>query len=312
MKGFFSAMLALCLSLGTPAHHALAAPGPSPAALTAKVETGDIETVRTWLEGGMDPDYVGNSVGTGLMIAAWNGNIPMMALFVSHGADVNKVNGFGEQALMFAAWNGHTAAVRWLLSHGAGAKREAGQWSALHYAVFAGRGETMRLLIESGADINARSPNGSTVLMMAAREGHLDLARALVEAGADRKAVNEHGDGALEWAMRHNHLRVAQAISSAPEFARAVSRPREHWGEPIRSALAPAELERLVKVRALMVEQGELTDKIDRQIAGLMFARDLLAERELPPRVTAIEITASAKRAGSERVRLVRAPRQGQ
>ena len=67
---------------------------------------GDISQVREWLGAGLDPDYVADRVGTGLMIAAWTGNVPMMELFVTRGADVNKANALGEQALMHAAWRG--------------------------------------------------------------------------------------------------------------------------------------------------------------------------------------------------------------
>jgi hypothetical protein len=41
----------------------------------------------------------GAVIGSGLMIGAWEGNMPMMDLFHSRGADINKANHLGEQAL---------------------------------------------------------------------------------------------------------------------------------------------------------------------------------------------------------------------
>jgi hypothetical protein len=42
---------------------------------------GDVAAAREWLDAGLPPDFEGNVIGTGLMIGAWEGNIPMMELF---------------------------------------------------------------------------------------------------------------------------------------------------------------------------------------------------------------------------------------
>ena len=65
-------------------------------------------------------------------------------------------------------------------------------------------------LIEHGAKVNARSPNGSTPLMMAAREGREELARTLLESGADTRAKNDWGDTPLVLAMRYDHYRLGK------------------------------------------------------------------------------------------------------
>ncbi|TRZ91553.1 MAG: ankyrin repeat domain-containing protein, partial [Rhodocyclaceae bacterium] len=70
-----------------------------------------------------------------MMIGAWEGNIPMMELFVAHGADINKANSFGEQALLHAAWKGRLEAVRWLVERGARLNREGKEWAALHLSL---------------------------------------------------------------------------------------------------------------------------------------------------------------------------------
>jgi len=45
--------------------------------------------------------------------------------------------------------------------------------------------EEVRLLLEQGADINARDRYGQTALMNAAHTGQLALVRLLIEKGAD-------------------------------------------------------------------------------------------------------------------------------
>jgi hypothetical protein len=306
------AALLTVLALAQPARAQL----PDPVQFGVRMELGDIAQARQWLDAGLEPDFFADRIGTGLMIAAWEGNIPLMELFVARGADVNMTNAFGEQALLHAAWRGKLDAVKWLLAHGAQINREPLQWTALHYAVFAGQDEVARYLIGLGADINARSTNGSSVLMMAVYEGHEALARTLVELGADRSIKNDRGDGALEWAMKYKHLGIARLVSEPQQFAAAASLPKEHWGQPVRSLLsvqepapgqapapaAPGELERLLSVRSLLAARGltNAADKLDRQIAALR------AKRELDSRPAAIlEISASRSAPSEQKARLI-------
>ncbi len=280
---------------------------PSPVEYGARVEAGDLDRVRRWLDAGVDPNYVADRIGTGLMIGAWHGNIALMDLFVSRGADVNRSNAFGEQALMHAAWRGHLEAAQWLLARGAQLNREPLQWSALHYAVFAGHGEIARTLMERGADINARSPNGSSVLMMAVYEGREELARTLIERGADPKVKNEWGDGALEWAMKFNHTTIARLVTSKEEFAEVASQPKAHWGEPTRSEFASEELTRLLRVRNVLETKGLSLERVDRQIATerVRVARAGIGQKAVPPRAATLEISAKRSAPREQKARLV-------
>ncbi len=281
---------------------------PDPVRFALRMEMGGLPQARAWLEEGLPPDFFADRIGTGLMIAAWIGNVPLMELFVAHGADVNKANALGEQALMHAAWRGNLDAVKWLIAHGAQINRKPLQWTALHYAVFAGQDEVAQYLIDNGADINALSNNGSSVLMMAAYEGHEELARKLIALGADRSIKNDRGDGALEWAMRYKHMGIARLVSEPEQFAAAANLPKEHWGEPVRSqpiaqaAAAPDELEDMLNVRKILVEHDmpNAVKRLDRQIAALR------AKREGATRPAAIlEISASRKAPRKQHARLI-------
>ena len=233
---------ALCLFSGS----AWAA-SPDPIEFGWAVESNNISKIKAWLDDGLDPEFQGNQLGTGLMAAAWHGNIPMMALFVERGANPRRANKNGEQPLQLAAWNGHMEAVKWLLEHGAVLNREGNYWGALHYAVFNGHTDLAKYLIGRGAEINARSPNGSTPLMMAAREGREDLTKVLLESGGDPKSKNDWGDNALTLAMRYDHYRLGKMISSPEEFEIAVKAPKESFGDASRSASPPSAIEDLLK-----------------------------------------------------------------
>ena len=171
------------------------------------------------------------------------------------------------------------------------------QWTPLHYAVFAGHREVADYLMEQGADINAQSTNGSSVLMMAIYEGREDLARLLIEKGAEREFRNDWGDGALEWAMRYNQLNVARMLTNPEEFNIAVSQPKETWGEPTRSLRMSKELEELMEMREKLVERGESTEGIDKRIAieRVRVMRSEIDQPKTPQRAATMEITASRK-----------------
>lgn len=264
------------------------------------MELGNLSQAREWLDEGLSPDFMADRIGSGLMIGAWEGNIPMMELFLSRGAQINLSNANGEQALQMAAWQGHLKAVEWLLDHGAGLNREGNHWSALHYAVFAGRKEVVRLLMARGADVNAKAPNKSTVLMMAAREGHEDLARELLAAGADPRPVNDWGDNALTWAMRQNNLMIAKLVAVAPtEFAEAVRAPREFFGKPVRSTPAPQELSEILKEIRIARAQGKSVDDLEQALFAMAAKLKAKAQAESVARKgapTALYITASRSR----------------
>lgn len=235
---------------------------PNPARFALIVEQGDLDTVTRWLDAGLPPDFMGSSIGSGLMIAAWKGDIAMMDLFLKKGARIEQANRYDETALLLASWRGHLDAVRWLLDHGVQATRSGERWSALHYAAFSNRPEITQLLIERGAAVNARAPNGSTVLMMAAREGHEALAQQLLTAGADPKAVNERGENALIWAMRHEHFSIAQMVANQEDFARAAKADPNSFGSKQRSIAAPPEIEEVLRQMRLAEAAGQNTQSL--------------------------------------------------
>jgi tetratricopeptide (TPR) repeat protein len=237
------------------------------------VELGDVATAREWLDAGLPPDFEGNVIGTGLMIGAWEGNIPMMELFLSRGADINKVNASGEQALLLAAWKGQLAAVRWLVERGASLNRQGKQWAALHYAAFNGHAEVVAYLLDRGADINALSSNGSTPLMMAAREGRESIAKTLLAAGARRDIVNEYGDDAMRWAMRNNNLKIAQEIAGQEKFAVAAVQPKASWGQPVRSQPVPDRADTLLAQARKMEAAGRRDEALKLYRAALAAIR---------------------------------------
>ena len=63
-----------------------------------------------------------------------------------------------------------------------------------------GHGESAKLLLAAGADINARSDFGRTPLMVAIRNGQYGVGRMLVESGARVGERDENDKTALAYA----------------------------------------------------------------------------------------------------------------
>lgn len=270
----------LCLPFLPVAHAEL----PDPVRFLVALELGDLKQATAWLDEGLDPNFEGHLIGTGLMIGAWEGNIPLMDLFYLRGADLQRANRFGETALMLAAWKNRKEAVRWLLDHGARPNRTDRQWTALHYASFAGNARLVDDLLEAGADVNARSTNGSTVVMMAAREGHADLAKRLLDAGANPALKNDYDDDAVAWAMRQGNYGIAKTFTSAENFAELVRQATEKsLPAPIRSVQAPDRVDELLRKARL----AEMDGKRDEALLAYQQAWSELKARQEPRQVGA-------------------------
>ena len=84
-----------------------------------------------------------------------------------------------------------------------------GAFTALHYAVRDGRSEAALMLLEAGADINHRTADESSPLLLATINGNYDLAKELLARGADPNYVSDDGVGPLFAAINQEwHLRT--------------------------------------------------------------------------------------------------------
>lgn len=82
----------------------------------------------------------------------------------------------------------------------------------LHSAAAAGSPPLVKMLLEHGAEPDARQAGGFTALMSAALHGDTDMARALLEAGADPETQADDGRSAMIMAQQSDHDAVVQLI----------------------------------------------------------------------------------------------------
>lgn len=184
------------------------------------LETNEPMAVRKLLVRGVSSNLADPEHGPAIVFAAraraWQA---LRALLDSRLTEVNARNPHGETALMHAALHGELDIARLLLSRGAQVNMTG--WTPLHYAAIGGRTEMVMLLLEHHAYIDAPSANGTTPLMMAARDGQFRIARLLVEQGADPSLRNEAGWGAPEYLLRRGDEPEARWMADkATEFLR--------------------------------------------------------------------------------------------
>lgn len=70
----------------------------------------------------------------------------------------------------------------------------------------------VKALVDAGADINARDPEGYTALTWAAQHGHTDIADYLMGRYAQVNAVDRGGYTPLMWAAQEGHANVVETL----------------------------------------------------------------------------------------------------
>ncbi|MEW6531127.1 MAG: ankyrin repeat domain-containing protein [Thermodesulfobacteriota bacterium] len=165
------------------------------ASLEEAVKSGDSLLVKTLLEQGNEPNKATSEGETPLTLAARRDSEEVVALLLRRGADPTLKNKAGRTPLDISVEQGHAAALRVLVAH---TKDKAGV--KLLEACRKDQEQVAKLLIEGGANVNARDEMGNTPLMLAVGMGKVRLVRALLAEGADVNAINEKGISVLGWA----------------------------------------------------------------------------------------------------------------
>ncbi len=131
---------------------------------------------------------------------------------------VHESSGDGWSPLHLAAGFGGPEATALLLSHGAHIhrfSRNPMHNQALHACVALSQdSETVRLLIEQGADVNMAQAGGYTPLHQAAAAGSTELVEVLLKAGANPVTPCNQGKTPADYARDRKHDGVVQLLSA--------------------------------------------------------------------------------------------------
>jgi ankyrin repeat protein/mono/diheme cytochrome c family protein len=170
---------------------------------------------------------IDQSHNTLLHHASGFGSLDSMKRLLTAGADVNARNRFRSTPLHWAV---HDAAkVTLLVARGAevNAKQIEGRTPLFLAASMGSSQQTVRLLIDHGADPALATANGQTPLMAAAARGNLELLQLLVDRKVDINAKNSAGETALMFAASSGNARAVTFLLERGADARVRSKRNE-------------------------------------------------------------------------------------
>lgn len=158
------------------------------------ISNGREEMVKWLLENG---STISNLYSTPLHCAAFYGHQNLCKLFLDNGYNVDATDFEKKTAL-------HRAFV---LGYHAEMKRQTC--------------DLAKILVDHGADINARSRHGDTALHIATYHDHRGGAQFLVECGADIHVINSYNESPFQIAMRQNPALAVRLDNAAKQWQRA-------------------------------------------------------------------------------------------
>jgi len=239
--------------------------GVTPLSLAAT--NGSAPMIQALLKAGADPNAVRDSGETVLMTAAHSGNADAVRALLARDANPNaKEKSLGETALMWAAQENHPEAIKALVEYGADKNAHGsvltiapfkwstsgmvstvlprGGWTPLMYAARQGSLEAARALADSGADLNAKDPDGTTALVFAIINAHFDVAAMLLDKGADPNVADDTGMAALYAAVDMHTLgkmlsRPSPKLVDSIDAADLVKLLLDHKADPNARLLKP-------------------------------------------------------------------------
>lgn len=179
------------------------------ASLLEAAAAGDVGSIQSCIERGVDVNAADAGGATALRMAAGNGHVEAVQFLVEKGADVNEGGRYRWRPLLWAAGHGHLGAVDYLLHHGANANAaDEDGWTPLLWAAMNGHAEVVQCLVDGGAEVNASDEGGGAPLHRAAGGGHVEVVRYLVGHGAVVDERDEEGRTPLREAADGGHLPV--------------------------------------------------------------------------------------------------------
>ena len=182
-------------------------------ALMMAVESGYKDVVKTLVEGGADPNITtadGNSVA---LMAAQGGYLELIPILGNAKADLNRSN-LVYTPLSYAIEQGNKELVEVLLQAGADPNAKPKTDRAPLILAF-DYPEIFSRLIEAKADPNVTNSVGQTALMVAVEGDSVERIEALIKAGANPNAKDSNGATALAQAQAMSKTEIAELLKKS-------------------------------------------------------------------------------------------------
>ena len=228
-------------------------------ALHWAVYRDDAVMIARLLGAGADANLANRNGATPLTLACTNGSAAIVERLLNAGARLSAAES-GLTPLAACAAAGATDAVRMLIGRGAdvNAADTVRRQTPLMWASADNHAAVIKLLVEAGANVNARSAGNFTALMFAARQDARDAALALVAAGADLDFAAPNGQTALRLAVSNRHYMLASTLLE--RGAKASTRDRQ-GNTPLHDLVATRSPARHQGNQFLVFNETETTER---------------------------------------------------
>ena len=174
---------------------------------------GKVQVVKSLIERGADPSLMDNRGWNSLHVAANGGDADIIDLIHTQVPNIESKTGDGRTPLMIAAFNSKLHAVKWFLEKGATVTREANSGAnALHFAAEGGDTDIIDLIHTHLLNIESKTSQGRTPLMMAALGGKLQAVKWFLEKGATVNCDDNRGWNTLHFAAEGGDTDIIDII----------------------------------------------------------------------------------------------------
>ena len=209
-----------------------------------------INSAKLLIKSGADVNLKNNGGMTALMNASAVGSDELVELLINAGARVNEVDNDGRTAIFYACrgyddcsfYNNYNSfygysfseeeieerllekfskIVKLLIDNGAdvNAKTENGNTALMYACENSNSVEVVKFLIDNGADVNLKNNGGMTALMSASDVSH-ELIELLIKSGARVNEVDDNGKSALMYAIiSSSDIEVVKFLIDNPQRA---------------------------------------------------------------------------------------------
>ncbi|KAI5098195.1 uveal autoantigen with coiled-coil domains and ankyrin repeats isoform X1, partial [Silurus meridionalis] len=181
--------------------------------LIKAVESDDVDKITSALKKGAVATKLDADGRSSLHLAACNGLINSLNVFLTHGVNLRTADAAGKTALHLSSRGGYSACVQRLLQCKSPVESTDLQGrTSLHEASYGGHTTIIKMLCGSGAAVSAVDKDGRSPLMIAALMGHSRACQQLLNCGASVNLQDKQNKTALLLACEHICREVVEVL----------------------------------------------------------------------------------------------------
>lgn len=186
-------------------------------ALHFAVQRGNGPIVRMLVEAKADVNAKDGTFGfSPLMWAAREGKVEIIDMLINAGANLHEKDADGRNVLLHAAEGGKPEAIRRFLELGFSANEMVESDGRTALITASRSAESLKILIEAGAKVNAVTKFlHFTALYIAAQNGYTESVKLLIDNGADVNLSDSDGRSPLNRAIAGKHQEVIDLLKKA-------------------------------------------------------------------------------------------------